>query len=166
MAFADRDPRLAFARRQMPAGARDIAALRGRAAHRPRPPDPRLNIARCRNRIDHVERLQTVERRGVIGQAMIGLPPARLPFEAEPSQIFENAGFEFGPAARAVDILIPQQEAAAGVACTFGRVKGAVGMAEMQAPGWARRKSGHRLFRIRAAHTSGPIGRLGLSQTA
>lgn len=76
--------------------------------------------------------LQPLEGRAVIFE-MLRLPPDRLgPGQAEPAQIVEIAGLEFRLAARDVDILDPQQEAAAGTLRGLRREERGIGMAEMQ----------------------------------
>ena len=73
---------------------------------------------------------------------MLGLPPHRgFPGDAEPGEIFIDRGLEFRPAAGGVDVLDPQQEAAAGPARGIEVQQRRTGMAEMQVAIRARREA-------------------------
>src|SRR5690606_10184444 len=68
-----------------------------------------------------------------IERQMLGLPPhRRLPCQAEPGEILMDCGLVVRPAARGVDILDAQQEAAAASAGEFGVEQGRACVAEMQ----------------------------------
>jgi len=82
--------------------------------------------------IDEVHGLQTIERRSIVVE-MLRLPTHRLfPVEAEPGEVVVDCRFEFGTAARAVDVLDAEEEAAfRGLGYAPAEQRG-IGMAEVE----------------------------------
>jgi hypothetical protein len=101
--------------------------------------------------VEQVARAQPGERRFVDGE------PGRLaqyrpvPAQPEPREILLDRRDEALAAARAVDILDTQQEAAARRPRVIVRLERGIGMAEVQPPGRARRETG-----AHAAHARTP----------
>src|SRR5882757_4538811 len=73
---------------------------------------------------------------------MLGLPPhRRFPANPEPGEILVDRGLEFRPAARRIDILDAQQEAATAAAREIEIQQRRAGVAEMEVAVRARCKS-------------------------
>src|SRR5262249_9199422 len=62
--------------------------------------------------IDQALRFEPRQCRAVLFEMLALAAHRRLPYEAEPGEILEDRRLEFGAAARAVDILDAQQQAA------------------------------------------------------
>jgi len=89
-------------------------------------------LAAAETGIDETVGFQAFEGGGVIGEA-IGLPTHRLfPVEAEPVEVVEDRALEFRLAARAVDVLDAEQEAAVSGAGRAMAEQRGMGMAEME----------------------------------
>ena len=83
--------------------------------------------------------IQEAERPQVIRRALVAGNPLRLwrhfaPFKAQPGKIVAESLRQFRPAARAVNVLDPQQEFAAIGQCAIVRDDRGVGVAEMERP--------------------------------
>ena len=63
---------------------------------------------------------------------MLRLATDRLfPSQTEPGQILNQRGFEFSPATAPVDVLHAEEKTVVGPGCV-GRIKGGIGMAQVQ----------------------------------
>jgi hypothetical protein len=113
-----------------------------RLAFRHQPGDLRPALE---GRIDETARCERRDR-PAIRVEVLGLAAHRLlPGKPEPREVLVDRGFEFRPAARRIDVLDPQQQAAAGRARHVEIDQGGERMSEMEIAVRARRetKDGH-----------------------
>ena len=110
-------------------------------------PNPRLHLAAAQEaRIEHIHRLQPLQRIGVKIE-MFRLPAHRpFPIETEPGEVAVDRLLEFGSRARRIDVFHAQQEKAAA-----GRSEVVVEdcrkrVTEMKETIWARGKTKDTIF--------------------
>ena len=63
-------------------------------------------------RVNHAKRREGFQRSKMRRRPLRLADDRPIPVEAEPDQVFEDAGFEFGPGAPLIQIFDPEQEAA------------------------------------------------------
>jgi hypothetical protein len=89
-------------------------------------------LARCETGIDETHLAQVLQAPFIVGE-MLGLAAyGFFPFEPEPGEILIYRLFVFGAATPLVDVLDPQQEAAADALCRLEGEKRGIGVTEME----------------------------------